>query len=224
MITAINILAHFLNYTFFVFIWQYSLFAGMLTSDPETRLFKTRSTPRLTWCLGQDSGTMGLDHGSRAVAKLQPTDLFPKATAGDVSTSPGKTAHRGSELLTLHCRKLGLPQGVMAGERVRDGETEEGGRPRQLQSFTTSSWEWRTITCILLPIRLALYSVETTPQGVNDSPLSWEAGSIGIILDTLHHTTLLSQAFNHLVNYFLQHYFNELIILINFIKLLHSNI
>lgn len=62
------------------------------------------------------------------------------------------------------------------------------------------------------------------PTGVNDSPLSWEAGSIGIILDTLHHTTLLSQAFNHLVNYFLQHYFNELIIFINFIKLLHSDI
>lgn len=135
-----------------------------------------------------------------------------------------ETTRRGSELLTRHCRKLGLPQGVMAGERLRVGETEEGGRPRQLQSFTTSSWEWRSITCILLPIRLALYSVGTTPQGVNDSPLSWEAGSIGIILDTLHHTTLLSQAFNHLVNYFLQHYFNELIIFINFIKLLHSDI
>ena len=209
---------------FFVFIWQYSLFASMLTGDPETWLFKTRSTPPLTWRLGQDSGMMGLDHGSRAVAKLQPTELFPKATAGDVSPSPGRLPTEAQ-----NCSGWTAVNSASCKEwwQKRGWETErqrrEGGRPRQLQSFTTSSWEWRTITCILLPIRLALYSVGTTPQGVNDSPLSWEAGSSGIILDTLHHTTLLSQAFNHLVNYFLQHYFNELIIFINFIKLLHSN-
>lgn len=196
----------------------------MLTSNPETRLFKTRSTPRLTWCLGQDSGMMGLDHGSRAVAKLQPTDLFPRATAGDVSPSPGRLPTEAQNCSRCAAGNSASRKELMAGERLRDGETEEGGRPRQLQSFTTPSWEWRTITCILLPIRLALDSVGTAPQGVNDSPLSWEAGNIGIILDPLHHTTLLSQAFNHLVNYFLQHYFNELIIFINFIKLLHSNI
>ena len=39
-----------------------------------------------------------------------------------------ETAHRGSELLRLNCSKLGLLQGVMAEERLRDGETEEGGR------------------------------------------------------------------------------------------------
>ena len=73
---------------------------------------------------------MGPDHGSRAVVKLQPPDLFPRALTRE-------TAHRGSELFMLRCRELGFPLGVMAGERVRDRETEEGGRLRQLQSFTT---------------------------------------------------------------------------------------